>query len=160
MEQMPASVYGQRISFPDKMTRFLGIMLVHKYIVCICISMLFAVPPSVAATVNKHKNEAIPWESAPSLTDLHSTKLSDDALQLADQLGIREKLEEVSAVKALRKSNSPVPPDRLERYRDYREDVVDAIEESLTLTSREANEIRDMVYGALHQGDRMELANS
>lgn len=29
-----------------------------------------------------------------------------------------------------------------------------------TLTSREANEIRDMVYGALHQGDRMELANS
>ena len=30
----------------------------------------------------------------------------------------------------------------------------------VTLTSHEANEIRDMVYSALHQGDRMELANS
>jgi phenylalanyl-tRNA synthetase alpha chain len=30
----------------------------------------------------------------------------------------------------------------------------------VTLSSREANEIRDIVYGALHQGDRMELANS
>ena len=30
----------------------------------------------------------------------------------------------------------------------------------VTLTSHEANQIRDMVYCALHQGDRMELANS
>jgi phenylalanyl-tRNA synthetase alpha chain len=29
-----------------------------------------------------------------------------------------------------------------------------------TLTSHEANEIRDLVYGALHQGERMELSNS
>jgi len=49
---------------------------------------------------------------------------------LAQQLQVESKLREVVAVRQLRQANAPVSADRLEQYRDFKDDVLEAIEQS------------------------------
>src|SRR5271155_689250 len=108
----------------------------YKRPLCIrltCFACLFTLclPPSLGAPAKTHhKKEHVPFDYIPSLTDVHSSKLSADALQLAQQLHLESKLQEVVAVKKMRQANEPVPADRMERYRDFKDDIVEAIQQT------------------------------
>jgi hypothetical protein len=89
-------------------------------------------PPCLAASTmwSGNKKVSVPFEYTVSLSDVHSPTLSADALQLAQQLHLESKLREVVAVRKMRQANVPVPADRLEQYRDFKDDVLEAIEQS------------------------------
>ncbi|HEY9732333.1 MAG TPA: hypothetical protein V6C89_10500 [Drouetiella sp.] len=88
--------------------------------------------PVQSANVNLTvKKSQLPFVYIPYTSDVHSTTLSAEAIQLAQQLHLTERLFELSQLRKAREADkSSLSSEQVERYRDLREDVTEVIEQT------------------------------
>jgi hypothetical protein len=88
--------------------------------------------PVQSANVNlTAKKSQLPFVYIPYTSDVHTATVSAEAIQLAQQLKLTDNLIELSKLKKARLADKDsLSHDELERYRDLKEDVTEAIEQT------------------------------
>ncbi len=101
-------------------------------LVTLASQLLISSLPVNSANVNlSAKKGQLPFVYIPYLSDVHSTVVSPEATQLSEQLKLKDSLIELSRLKRARFSDkSALSKEELEQYRDLKEEVTEAIEQT------------------------------
>jgi len=92
---------------------------------------MFLLPAHSANTNLTAKKSQLPFAYIPYTSDVHTATISAEAIQLAQQLKLTDNLIELSKLKRARLADkNSLSHDELERYRDLKEEVTEAIEQT------------------------------
>lgn len=92
---------------------------------------LFSLPAHAANLNQTNRKSQLPFAYIPYISDVHSATVSAEAVQLAEQLKLTDRLLELSRLKQARLSGkNALTREELDQYRDLREDVTEAIEQT------------------------------
>ncbi|MFN8553597.1 MAG: hypothetical protein U0103_19165 [Candidatus Obscuribacterales bacterium] len=92
---------------------------------------IFFVPANAANSILTEKKGQLPFTYIPYMSDVHTETVSAEAVQLAEQLKLTDSLIELTKLRKARSADrNSLSRDELDRYRDLKEDVVEAIEQT------------------------------